>query len=202
MVAAVVLAAGKSSRMGSPKALLRTPDGYLFVARIVVSFVAAGVTNVTVVTGADHDSIVRAIASDPPQPLPTYVRNADPSRGQLSSLWAGMDAAVGADTEVLLVTLVDVPMVETRTIARLLDVWNQTRAPIVRPVIGDRHGHPVLFARSLFGELRTAPLDEGAKAVMRRHADRIVNVPVDDEGCLVDVDTPADLDALRRRFDS
>jgi molybdenum cofactor cytidylyltransferase len=200
MVAAVVLAAGKSSRMGSPKALLRTPDGYLFVARIVATFIAGGVTDVTVVTGSDHDSIVGTVMREPPQPLPTFARNPDPSRGQLSSLWVGLDAAVGPDTEALLVTLVDVPMVETSTIARLLAVWHQTGAPIVRPAIGERHGHPVLFARSLFGELRAAPLDEGAKAVMRRHADRIVNVPVDDEGCLVDVDTPADVEALRHRF--
>jgi molybdenum cofactor cytidylyltransferase len=188
--------------MGSPKALLRAPDGYLFVARIVAAFIAGGVTDVTIVTGSDHDAIVRAVTSDPPQPLPTFARNPDPSRGQLSSLWVGMDTAIGPDTEGLLVTLVDVPMVQARTISRLVAVWHQTEAPIVRPVIGDRHGHPVLFGRSLFGELRAAPLDEGAKAVMRRHADRIVNVPVDDEGCLVDVDTPADFEALGQRFDS
>ena len=69
---------------------------------------------------------------------------------------------------------------------------------VVRLAVGVRHGHPVLFDRSLFDELRKAPLDQGARAVVHAHADRIVNVPVEDEGCLVDVDTPADYDALMR----
>ena len=199
MLSAVVLAAGESTRMGSPKALLPAPDGHLFVARLVRAFVAGGVPDVVVVTGSDHDRIVRAVIDDAPQPLPRFARNPDPSRGQLSSLWTGMDVAVAADTEGLLVTLVDVPMLKALTISQIVTVWRRTGAPIVRPAIGDRHGHPVLFARALFGELRAASLDEGAKAVMRRHADRIVNVPVDDEGCLVDIDTPGDLDALHRR---
>jgi molybdenum cofactor cytidylyltransferase len=69
----------------------------------------------------------------------------------------------------------------------------------VRPAIGERHGHPVLFDRAVFAELRRVPLDEGAKAVVHAHADQIVNVSVADEGCLSDVDTPAQYDALMRR---
>lgn len=201
MLSAVVLAAGESSRMGSAKALLPAPGGHLFIGRIVRAFIAAGVPDVIVVTGSDHEPIVQAVIRDAPQPLPRFARNPDPSRGQLSSLWTGMDVAVGPQTEGLLVTLVDVPMLDPLMIARLVTVWHETGAPIVRPAIGDRHGHPVLFARALFGELRAAPLEVGAKVVMRRHAGRIVNVPVDDDGCLVDVDTPTDFDALRRRFD-
>jgi molybdenum cofactor cytidylyltransferase len=58
--------------------------------------------------------------------------------------------------------------------------------------MGDRHGHPVLFDRATFDELRRAPLSEGAKAVVHAHAGQVVNVPVDDAGSLVDIDTPAD----------
>jgi molybdenum cofactor cytidylyltransferase len=68
----------------------------------------------------------------------------------------------------------------------------------VRPAIGDRHGHPVIFDSRVFSELRQAPLDVGAKAVVRAHATEIVNVPVTDAGCLVDVDTPGDYEALGR----
>jgi molybdenum cofactor cytidylyltransferase len=96
------------------------------------------------------------------------------------------------------VTLVDVPMLDPRTVRVVVAEWQRVRAPLVRPAIGDRHGHPVVFDQRLFAELRTAPLDVGAKAVVRAHADEIVNVPVTDEGCLVDVDTPQDYEALRR----
>jgi molybdenum cofactor cytidylyltransferase len=60
----------------------------------------------------------------------------------------------------------------------------------VRPAIGDRHGHPVIFDRAVLKALRTAPIDAGAKTVVRAHEHDLLNVPVDDEGCLVDVDTP------------
>ena len=128
---------------------------------------------------------------------PLVVRNPDPSRGQLSSLWVGMDAVVNADTEGILMTLVDVPMVAASTVTRVVTAWQRTRAPIVRPAIGDRHGHPVIFDRAVLDALRGAPLDAGAKSVVRAHERDILNVPVDDEGCLVDVDTPEEYGRLR-----
>jgi molybdenum cofactor cytidylyltransferase len=130
---------------------------------------------------------------------PRFARNPDPSRGQLSSLWVGMDAAVRQDTDALLVTLVDVPMVQPKTIATVIEEWRRTGALIVRPALGDRHGHPVLFDRAVFPELRAAPLDQGAKVVVRAHAPEVVDVPVSDEGSLVDVDTPQDYEALLKK---
>jgi molybdenum cofactor cytidylyltransferase len=112
-----------------------------------------------------------------------------------------MDAALDPGSEGLMVTLVDVPMVDVATIAAVIATWHRTRAPVVRPAIGDRHGHPVIFDRSVFQALRDAPMDEGAKTVVRAHQAGVVNVPVGDEGCLVDVDTQADYDALRSRID-
>jgi molybdenum cofactor cytidylyltransferase len=185
--------------MGSPKALLTTPSGRSFVSAIVHALAAASVTDIVVVTGAEHDRIVEVLLRDAPPVVPRFARNPDPSRGQLSSLWVGMDAVVTAETEALIVTLVDVPMVNRVTIARVIEEWHRTRAPIVRPAIGDRHGHPVIFDRSVFDELRAAPLDQGAKTVVRAHAGDVLDVPVTDEGSLVDVDTPQDYEALRRK---
>lgn len=196
MIAAVILAAGDSSRMGSPKAALTTPAGRPFVTAIVGAFAEAQVSDVIIVTGRDHDAVVAAMAGDSPPIKVRVVRNSDPSRGQLSSLWVGMDAAIGPETDALLVTLVDVPLVRPATIAQVIDAWRRTHAPIVRPAIGARHGHPVLFDRLLFEELRAAPLDRGAKTVVRAHEAEILNVPVDDEGALLDIDTPADYEAL------
>ena len=185
--------------MGEPKALLPDPDGRPFVARILRSLLAAGVTDVVVVTGRDHEAIVNAVQQDGPAVHPRFARNPDPGRGQLSSLWTGMDAVLTPGSEGLMVTLVDVPMVDVSTIASVIETWRRTRAPIVRPAAGNRHGHPVIFDRSVFSELRDASVEEGAKAVVRAHERHVVNVPVTDEGCLLDIDTRADYEALKSR---
>ena len=192
----VILAAGDSTRMGFPKALLLTPTGRTFVAEIVDTFTAAGITDIVVVTGRDHERIVEALTSARLLAPPRIARNENPARGQLSSLLTGMDASATPDAEAVVVTLVDVPMVAAATVQLVVAEWQRTRAPIVRPAIGERHGHPVVFDRRVFAELRSAPPDVGAKAVVRAHADEVVNVPVTDEGCLVDVDTPGDYKAL------
>ena len=196
MVPGVILAAGDSTRMGFPKALLLTRDGTPFVVAIASSFAAAGIQDIVVVTGRDHERISDVLAKRDLAIRPRVVRNPDPSRGQLSSLLEGMEAVVAPDTQALVVTLVDVPMLDPQTVRLVVAEWQRTQAAIVRPAIGDRHGHPVVFHRRLFAELRAAPADAGAKAVVRAHAHEILNVPVADEGCLVDVDTPQDYEAL------
>ncbi len=183
--------------MGTPKALLLDADGRAFVARIVRTFASAGITEIIIVTGSQHDAIEAAITADRPPVTPRLVRNPDPARGQLSSLWTGLDA-VDRNAGGVLMTLVDVPMLRASTIRAVVDAWHERHAPIVRPAMGDRHGHPVLFDRGTFDELRRAPLSEGAKAVVRAYADRIVNVPVDDPGSLVDVDTPSDYQGVMK----
>src|SRR5262245_12656363 len=197
MLPGVILAAGDSTRMGFPKALLLTRHGRTFVAAIAQTFAAAGIADIVVVTGRDHDRITEALADERLSVSPRIVRNPDPSRGQLSSLLIGIDA-VPADTSAAVVTLVDVPLLTAETVRLVISEWHRTHAPIVRPAIGERHGHPVVFDRRLFSELRQAPLDVGAKTVVRAHASEIVNVPVTDAGCLVDVDTPGDYEALGR----
>lgn len=196
MLAAIILAAGDSTRMGAPKALLPDPDGQPFVARVVRAFAAADVRDVVIVTGSQHDAIVQAIDADRPPTTPLLVRNPQPSRGQLSSLWVGLDAAERAGLEGVLVTPVDIPMIRPSTIRQVVQAWERTHAPVVRPAVGARHGHPVLFAREVFDALRQAPLGEGARVVIRANAGRVVDVQVDDEGCVVDVDTPADYQAI------
>lgn len=193
MLEALVLAGGASTRMGSPKALLADPDGSPFIVRIVSALAEAGLARVVVVTGAHHQGIVDACSSHPTlADMVRCVRNPDPGRGQLSSLLVGMDAVVGPETEGLLVTLVDVPMVTSDTVRRVVRAWVLRRAPIVRPSVGGAHGHPVIFDRQVFANLRAAPLELGAKVVVRSHASRLENVPVEDAGCLLDIDTPDD----------
>lgn len=196
MLPGVILAGGDSSRMGSPKALLLTPDGKLFVSAIVEAFAAAGIADIIVVTGRHHDEIVGALSGELLPVIPRVVHNPDPSRGQLSSLHIAMDAAVTPRTPALVVTLVDVPLTSAATVQLVIAEWRRTGAAIVRPAIGDRHGHPVVFDRRLFAALRAAPFAAGAKAVVHAHAHEILNIAVTDEGCLRDIDTPEDYRAL------
>ena len=138
MVSGVVLAAGESTRMGAPKALLAAPDGQPFVVRISRAFTGAGVDPVVIVTGSAHDRIVEAVGEAALPDAVRLVRNPDPGRGQLSSLWTGMAVAVTPDTQALLVTLVDVPMLSAATVdavvRRMAADGGADRAP------GDRCG--------------------------------------------------------------
>lgn len=190
MIGALILAAGASRRMGSPKPMLPDRDGTPFVVRAVRTLRGAGLTDVLVVTGATHDEVVETLERHVPGT--GVVRNPAPGRGQLSSLLTGLEAIERPGLEALLVTLVDVPFCEPSTVRAVIEAWRGRGRRIVRPAYGARHGHPVLFDRSLFAALRAAPLEEGAKHVIRANADHVENVPVEDEGCLVDVDTPED----------
>jgi CTP:molybdopterin cytidylyltransferase MocA len=176
--------------MGEPKALLPDGAGRLFVTRILHTFAVAGLRQVVVVTGSVHQAIVAAVARDAPAGVAiTFARNPDPSRGQLSSLLAGLDAIDGPGLEAVLVTLVDVPFAGAATVRAVLEAWRGSTAAIVRPARGAQHGHPVLFAREVFHELRRADPSTGAKAVVRANAARVVDVEVADDGALIDLDT-------------
>jgi molybdenum cofactor cytidylyltransferase len=193
-VPGVILAGGRSSRMGRPKALLPVDARDTFVSRLVRTLRAAGVAEVVVVAAADGplDALRDALAAAPP--AARLALNPDASRGQLSSLLAGLAAVDRPGVDALLMTLVDVPLVGVSTVRALLDAHARSRAPVVRPVraADDAHGHPVIFDRSLFDALRGADPRTGAKPVVRARAAEIENVPVDDPGAFGDVDTPAD----------
>jgi len=196
MMHALLLAAGASTRMGQPKAGLRvSPGGPTFAAAAVETLRASGVTAVTVVAGAHPEAVTAAVEGL--QDVRVVVHSGW-AAGQLSSLRAGLAAVDTPQVDAVLVTLVDCPLVRPATVRRLIDTWERVRAPIVRPAIGARHGHPVIFDRVTFDDLRTAPLEVGAKAVVARWSDAVVNVPVDDAGVLADIDTPADYEAFVR----
>jgi molybdenum cofactor cytidylyltransferase len=193
VIAGIVLAAGASSRMGRPKAALPLGAAPATVlSRGVGALLAAGVPRVVVVTGAHPEAVQHALVA--PDSRVSVVDNPGWRDGQLSSLLRGLDAVDRPGLEAVLMTLVDVPLVASATIVGLIDTWRETRAPIVRPARGDTHGHPVLFDRRLFPELRAADPARGAKTVVRAHANEIVNVAVDDEGAFMDLDTPQDFE--------
>jgi len=192
IVPGVVLAGGRSSRMGRPKALLPVGQSDTFLGRIALTLKRGGVDDVVVVTSTYTLAESLESALEKCIPTPRIVINDEPMLGQLSSLLAGLRAIDRPGVDAMLVTLVDVPLVSDRTVRRLLRSYYQTRATIVRPLHADGvvHGHPVIFDRSVFGELRQADLKMGAKSVIRMHQDEVLDVKVDDEGAFLDIDTP------------
>jgi molybdenum cofactor cytidylyltransferase len=204
VIPAIVLAAGLSTRMGGrSKALLEIGEGETFLTRIIRSFDAAGVTDVAIVVGHEADAVRASLTGRGIRLRPDAERgirlvvNPAYESGQLSSLLAGLNAIDGPDVRAMLMTLVDVPAASPATIRRVIDRYFETGAPVVRPVRGDEHGHPVLIDRRLFDQLRRADPAEGAKPIVRAHASETGNVAVDDEGAFFDVDTPTDYARLR-----
>jgi molybdenum cofactor cytidylyltransferase len=190
VIRAIILAAGDSTRMGAPKAVLPDGSGRLFITRLIHTFAEASFRDIVVVTGTVHDRIVSAVADNVPRGMSvSFARNEDPSRGQLSSLLVGLDVATKPGTRAVIMTLVDVPFVSASTVMAVVNTYEKTNALIVRPAQGTRHGHPVLFDASLFAELRMANAAAGAKAVVRAHVFETVNVETTDEGAFIDVDT-------------
>ena len=180
--------------MGRPKSLILVDDQDTFMTRLVRTLREGGVDDVVVVVPADGpvEEIRTALAAVPPEPRVAV--NHDPSRGQLSSLLVGLGVVDHPGVAAILMTLVDVPLVLPATVSSLLDAYAATRLPIVRPTKSDDtvHGHPVIFDRSLFDELRHASFETGVKSVVRAHKEEIANVSVDDDGAFLDIDTPAD----------
>lgn len=164
------------------------------MSRIVSVLLAAGVPEIAVIAGAHIDAVRRAMPAR--ERRARLVEHPGWEQGQLSSLIAGLNAIDDPLLEGVVVTPVDVPLVSAATVSAVISAWRRTRAPIVRPATGPRHGHPVLFDRAVFGNLRSANPDIGAKAVFAIHRDRIVNVEVNDAGAFEDIDTPEDYERL------
>jgi molybdenum cofactor cytidylyltransferase len=191
VIPGVILAAGQSSRMGQPKALLPAgPGGPTFVRRLSTALLEGGVADVIVVGRPDDTALEAEVES-----IGTGVRfvvNAHAKMGQLSSVIAGVNAADRPGVHGVLVTPVDTPLVLPGTVNALLTAFASHRPAIVRPTWQGRHGHPVIFGRRVFDALRHADPALGAKAVVHAHASDLIDLEVDDPGVLHDIDGPDD----------
>jgi nicotine blue oxidoreductase len=193
-IAAIVLAAGEGRRMGGPKALLPFGLG-TFLSHLCRVFARAGCSDVIAVLGAEADRVLREAG-----PLEGAVATVNPRwrEGMLSSVWRGLDEAEARGAEAVLLHPVDHPLVEPATIGLVLDAL-RGGATVAVPAVDGRRGHPGGFAREVFGELRAAPPDRGARAVLDADPGRVVHVP-GDAGCRAGIDTPDDYRArLGRR---
>ncbi|HEV3051211.1 MAG TPA: nucleotidyltransferase family protein [Longimicrobium sp.] len=188
MICGIVLAAGRSRRMGEPKALLRVGDD-TFLRHAVQALRDGGCAYVVVVTGRLDDETARHIAEDAAELDAGIAVNPAVESQQVDSLRIGL-AALPPDAEAAVVAPVDVPDVSGALVRAVVDAYRRTGAPVALPAREGRHGHPVLFARRVFGELARPELPQGARTVIHAHAAELAEVPVD--ALPADVDTPDD----------
>ncbi|HEX8984859.1 MAG TPA: nucleotidyltransferase family protein [Bryobacteraceae bacterium] len=185
-LAAIILSGGASTRMGSPKALLRAPGGGETFLDRLIGVLGAHASPVIVVLGHEAERI-RAGSARAPGAL--FVTNARYREGQLSSLQCGL-AAVPRETVGFLFTPVDIPLVRSGTVEALAMAFEREagRALVAVPRCEGRRGHPVCCARELIPEFLALPPEGQARDVIHRHASRTCYVDVDDPGVLRDID--------------
>ena len=185
-IAAIVLAAGFSSRMGVFKPLLafgtRTVLGH-----VVASLREAGVQRVHVVTGYQAEQLAPELAALRVTPA----HNASFADGMFTSVKAGV-ASLPPAIEGFLLLPVDVPLVRPSTIGRVLHAAATAAAPIVHPVFRGERGHPPYVGRALFSEILGSDGEGGLRAILARHEHEAHEVAVFDRGCLQDMDCPED----------
>ena len=184
-IACVVLAAGDSKRMGKPKALLKIGP-LVFLETIFNLLDEAKYDPIITVLGNDFKEIFQAIQK---KRKILFLRNQFPEKGQLYSIQCGLKHVPG-DVPGCLVALVDHPLVSLTTYLSIFEAAQKFPYKIIVPVFEGKRGHPVYFGKKYFNDLLTAPLEEGARYVVQKYEKSILELPVDDAGILVDIDTP------------
>jgi molybdenum cofactor cytidylyltransferase len=198
VLAAVILSAGESSRMGSPKALVplgsRTFLGHLLEViqqskRNTESGKEIGCTRV--VLGAHTKEITEKIPLD----ASAIVLNPHWREGQLSSIKEAIRSLGAVQTDGVILFLVDHPLVSAELVSQLVGQFYASGRAIVLPKFRDKRGHPVIFAARLYPELLAASAEQGARAVVWAHPDEVLEVPTNEEGVVLNLNDP---EALRR----
>jgi molybdenum cofactor cytidylyltransferase len=187
MLAAAILAAGESRRMGSPKALVPL-RGLTFVQHLVDAASVPRVGVIRIVLGAGAEEIRARLGVEPA----TIVVNPDWEKGQLSSIHAAI-RSLPAGTEGLILAPVDHPLISTNLVLRLIKQFDSTDKQIVLPTFHSRRGHPVIFRASLYDELLEASPEVGARQVVWAHEQEIAEVATEEEGVVLNLNDPETL---------
>ena len=189
MIAAIVLAAGQSKRMGRPKQLLQVGKETM-LGRVLQTFRESRVDRTVVVLGAEASKVRKNLKLRDE----TVVINMDYRAGMSVSLKVGL-RAVEKEADAVIIALGDQPFISRKTIDAMIGAYLRKKPGVVVPVYRGRRGNPVLFDRSLFRQLGEITGDIGAKSVVLKNESNLVELEVDDEGVVLDIDTPEDYTA-------
>lgn len=192
-VAALVLAAGRSSRMGGANKLLAEVDGVPLVLRAVNAALASKAASVTVVLGHEAETVVALLAGC----RVNLVRNPDYAQGMSTSLRCGL-AALPAAAAAAVVLLADMPRISAVHVDRLIDAFDAGQPSILVPHRGGRRGNPILWPREFLAGMASVAGDQGARGLLDTHAARVRRLDFDDEAIFLDVDSPDDLAGAAR----
>ncbi len=196
-IAGVVLAAGRSSRMGGPNKLLAEIGGKPLVRIVVDAVMASRARPVVVVTGHQRDKVEAALAGLPVK----FVHNPHFADGLGTSLKAGI-AALPAQSDGAIVCLGDMPQVDAALIDRLIGAFDPDHgALVVLPTIDGKRGNPVVWSRRFFPDLMAVEGDVGARYLIGRYTEAVAEVPLTGTAALTDVDTPEALAAVRAELE-
>jgi molybdenum cofactor cytidylyltransferase len=193
-IAAVVLAAGRSSRMGTANKLLADVDGVPMVRRAVDAALASTARPVIVVTGNEQGRVQAALRGC----KVTFIHNPAFAEGMSTSLRAGL-AALPDPIAGVLICLGDMPLVTPAVLDRLIAAFNPDEGrAICVPTWNGKRGNPVLWDRRFFAEMADLAGDVGAKHLIGEHAELVAEVPMPDDAVVTDIDTPEALAMLRQ----
>jgi len=189
VIAAVLLAAGQSRRMGRPKLTLPWGKGGSVISQVVSRFREAGADPLLVVTGGDREEVERALRGAGAECLfnPDFARG-----GMISSIRVGLHHLQNGLAEAALVAPADLPSLTAETLRDLLDHRRRSGADLIVPSYEMRRGHPVLFGRAYWQEVLDLPKGQTLRDFLRRRAGQIDYVVVEDAGVIQDIDTPED----------
>jgi molybdenum cofactor cytidylyltransferase len=192
-VGALVLAAGRGTRMGGPNKLLAEVSGKPLIRHAVEAALGSQAQPVIVVTGHERERVEAALAGLDV----SIVQNSDYAEGLATSLKTGL-AALPHDVEGAMVLLGDMPRVTSALIDRLMAAFDPGQGALaVVPVRDGHRGNPVLFSRRFFPEIQAVTGDVGGRGLLGSHGEGVVEVAVADEAAFLDVDTPEALAAMR-----
>jgi molybdenum cofactor cytidylyltransferase len=183
-IAPIILAAGDSTRMGYPKALLPLGND-TFLTRILRTLRNVELAKPVIILGRTASIIKPQIGEWPADVL----INPDPDRGQLSSIQLAL-SYLDAKYVAGLIWPVDQPGVSEDLVRRLVQLFVSSKPKIAFPIHGDRRGHPAIFHRTLFQEFMDAALEEGPKGILLRHQNTTAVLPAEESACFLDIDTP------------
>jgi molybdenum cofactor cytidylyltransferase len=195
-IAAIVLAAGRSSRMGQHKLLLPLGDRPV-IAHVVAAACSSDADPVLIVLGHEAEQVRATL----PSTRIREVENSSYIEGMASSLRAGI-AAVPAECAGALVVLGDQPLITAALLDRLIASARRAPGAIVAATYAGRRGSPVYFPRRDFAALEAVDGDEGGRSVLAQHPDRVRLVECADVGTSLDVDTPEDYERIREAWDA